>query len=79
VNPPPGAPPKPPKPPVVVTPPIPKPVPPPPTVVKPVVVPPTRPSFFQFGKVNRVKPIKKATVSKPVRAVRPVVKHGIHF
>ncbi len=79
VNPPPGAPPKPPKPPVVVTPPIPKPVPPPPTVVKPVVVPPTRPSFFQFGKVNRVKPIKKATVSKPVRAIRPVVKHGIHF
>ena len=78
-NPPVVVPPTSPKPPVVVAPPTPKPVPHPPTVVKPVVVSPTRPSFFQFGKQNRVKPIKKAAVNKPVNGSRPAVKRGIHF
>ncbi len=78
-NPPVVVPPPSPKPPVVVAPPTPKPVPQPPTFVKPVVVPPTRPSFFQFGKANRVKPIRKAAVNKPANGSRPAVKRGIYF
>lgn len=62
-----------PKPPVVVpTPPTPKPL-PQPTPSTPVIVQPTRPAFFQLGKANRVRPIKKAVVRKPLKAFRPVV------